>query len=642
MIKKFLLLLVLVVCYQSCFSQKQTNFWQFGTLAGLDFNTGSPVVLTNAALNTAEGCSSISDASGNLLFYTDGVSVWNRNNVQMPNGNGLQGDPSTTQSALIVPNPGNANLYYIFTLPAEGGGSFRYSVVDMSLQSGNGDVTAKNTFLKSSVTEKMSAVHHCNGHDIWVTIHESGTNGFYSYLVTNAGINPPVISNVGAVHTDVHGQLKFNSSGTKLACAIDTVISATPLPGIGKAFVDLCDFDKSTGIVSGVKRINLTSYQRTYGVEFSPDDSKLYVSYYNVASNSGVSQFDLGAANIQASEVVINTSFNPDVYAIQLGPDRKIYVTKEVTPFLDVINSPNLAGTACNYVSNAINLDPSSMGNMCMLGLPGFVQSFLNPSFPNIPCTVPVTANFINSDTTLCKGDCISFIDQSTGTVTGWNWLFQGATPAASTAQNPSSVCYPSTGTFTVRLIASNSSTSDTIIKTITVVAPSLSAGPDVVIAPGGSTQLNATGNVTSFSWSPATGLSNPSISNPIASPSVTTTYIVTGSDSNNCPASSVVTVNVEVPEAPCGETFVPTGFSPNGDGENDIECVMGSCITSMTFSIYDRWGEKVFESSDQLQCWDGKFRGQLMNTGIYVYHLKATLKNGEEVNQKGNINLIR
>jgi gliding motility-associated-like protein len=638
MIKKNLLLLVFVTCIQICLSQKQTNFWHFGTLAGLDFNTGSPVVLTNAALNTAEGCSSISDASGNLLFYTDGIKVWNKLNVQMPNGFGLLGDPSTTQSALIVPDPGNANLFYIFTLPAEGGGSFRYSVVDMSLNSGNGDVTVKNTFLKSNVTEKMTAVHHCNGHDIWVTIHEVGTNSFYSYLVTNTGINPPVVSNVGAVHTDVHGQMKFNSSGTMIACAIDTNAVAF---NVGNGFADLCAFDKSTGSISYLKRIT-TFHRRTYGVEFSPDDSKFYLGYYDPGANSYVSQFDLTASDIQASEVLINTSFNPDIYSIQLAPDRKIYVTKEVTPFLDVINNPNLAGIACNYASNVINLDPSFMGNMCMLGLPAFIQSYLNPNFPNIPCTIPVTANFINSDTTLCKGDCISFTDQSTGTVTGWNWLFQGATPASSTAQNPATVCYPSAGTFTVRLIASNSSTSDTVIKTITVVVPTLSAGPDVVIAPGGSTQLNATGNVTSFSWSPATGLNNPSISNPIASPSVTTTYMVTGSDSNNCPASSAVTVNVEVPEAPCGETFVPTGFSPNGDGENDIECVMGSCIVSMTFSVYDRWGEKVFESSDQLQCWDGKHRGQYMNTGIYVYHLKATLKNGDEINTKGNINLIR
>ncbi len=492
MIKKTLLLLSFIVCYQYSFSQKQTNFWYFGTLAGLDFNSGSPVVMTNGALNTAEGCSTISDASGNLLFYTDGVKVWNKAHTQMPNGFGLLGDPSTSQSALIVPNPGNASLFYIFTLPAEGGGNFCYSVVDMTLQSGKGDVTTKNTFLKSNVTEKMSAVYHCNGHDIWVTIHENGSNSYLAYLVTNTGIDPPVISNVGAKHTDVHGQMKFNTSGTKIACAIDTVITATPLPGTGKGFVDVCDFDRSTGAVSNALRISLT-YQRAYGVEFSPDDSKIYVSYYNVAANSGVSQFDLSAANVQTSESIITTSFNPDIYALQLAPNKKIYVTREITPFLDVINSPNLSGAACSYTSNAINLDPNSTGTMCMLGLPNFIQSYLNPSFPTIaPCV------------------------------------------------------------------------------TTTVTPP---------------------------------------------------------------PVAQVDT---------CGDVFVPTGFSPNNDGQNDLECVLGNCISQLQFSIFDRWGEKVFETTDQRQCWDGTYRGKLMNTGIYVYYLKATLQNGDIVEKKGNINLIR
>src|ERR1700741_32877 len=143
MIKKHLCIFFLFLA-GLCLSQKQTNFWYFGTLAGLDFNSGAPVFMTNGALNTAEGSSSISDAAGNLLFYTDGVSVWNKNHVQMPNGSGLQGAASTTQSALIIPNPGNPNLFYIFTLPDEGSGNFCYSVVNMSLLSGTGDVTIKN------------------------------------------------------------------------------------------------------------------------------------------------------------------------------------------------------------------------------------------------------------------------------------------------------------------------------------------------------------------------------------------------------------------------------------------------------------------------------------------------------------------
>src|ERR1700756_37919 len=325
-------LIILLLIYVQCsLAQKQTNFWYFGTLAGINFSSGSPVVVTNGALNTAEGCSAISDAAGNLLFYTDGVKVWDKTNTQMPNGSGLLGDPSTTQSALIIPNPGNANLYYIFTLPAEGGGNFCYSVVDMTLNSGKGDITIKNTVLKANPTEKLTAVYHCNGHDIWVSMHEWGTNAFYAYLVTNSGVGTPVVSNVGPVHTDVHGQMKFNTSGTKIACARDTVITATPLPGTGKGLLDVFNFNNTTGVVSTPVTLDL-NHQKVYGVEFSPDNSKIYGSYYDVGSVSGVTQFDMNASNIQASAVILNTSSNPDIYALQLAPDHKIYVAREVTP----------------------------------------------------------------------------------------------------------------------------------------------------------------------------------------------------------------------------------------------------------------------------------------------------------------------
>ncbi|MES2592431.1 MAG: gliding motility-associated C-terminal domain-containing protein [Bacteroidota bacterium] len=91
-----------------------------------------------------------------------------------------------------------------------------------------------------------------------------------------------------------------------------------------------------------------------------------------------------------------------------------------------------------------------------------------------------------------------------------------------------------------------------------------------------------------------------------------------------------------------CGEMFVPTAFSPDGNGENDVECVYGKCVKTIYFAIYDRWGEKVFETTDQSQCWDGTFRGKEMNTAVFVYYMKATLTTGEEVSKKGNISLLR
>src|SRR6185436_12341018 len=113
--KKYRLLFYMLCAVFAAHAQKENNIWCFGNRAGLDFNSGSPVVFTGAAISTMEGCSSVADSSGNLLFYTDGRTVWNKNHVAMPNGTSLNGGSSSTQSAIIVKMPGNANIYYIFT-----------------------------------------------------------------------------------------------------------------------------------------------------------------------------------------------------------------------------------------------------------------------------------------------------------------------------------------------------------------------------------------------------------------------------------------------------------------------------------------------------------------------------------------------
>lgn len=143
-LKKIILVLAASLCLLAgSYAQKEANFWYFGEYAGLNFGLGVPVALTDGALDTGEGCSSISTGSGNLLFYTDGTTVWNKNHQVMENGTGLHGHSSSTQSGLIVPNPSNTNIYYIFTVDAKDNNLFyglQYSVVDISANGGLGRV----------------------------------------------------------------------------------------------------------------------------------------------------------------------------------------------------------------------------------------------------------------------------------------------------------------------------------------------------------------------------------------------------------------------------------------------------------------------------------------------------------------------
>jgi hypothetical protein len=145
------------------FSQKEANTWYFGRNAGLDFSTGKPIALTDGALSTEEGYAVISDKTGKLLFYTDGISVWNKAHKVMPNGSGLKGDPSSTSSGVAIPKPNSPGKYYLFTVAKEGSqDGLNYSLIDMNLDSLRGDVVTaeKNIFLQGKISEKLTAVSH--------------------------------------------------------------------------------------------------------------------------------------------------------------------------------------------------------------------------------------------------------------------------------------------------------------------------------------------------------------------------------------------------------------------------------------------------------------------------------------------------
>jgi PKD repeat protein len=446
-----LTILLTLLSFQISSAQKQANRWYFGMYAGLDFNGGAPVAVTDGALNTVEGCSSIADSLGQLLFYTDGITVYNRQHGIMPNSGDLMGDISSTQSALIVPKPGDPNLYYISTTDADGGpDGFRYNIVDLALDSGRGDVSIKNVLLKNNPTEKISAVGNPTGTGYWVMTHDWGTNDFYAYQITAAGLDTtPVISSVGSVHSNsnfqnCYGQMKFSPNGQKVAL------------GIGYQFkYELFDFDNSTGIVSHPITFNTGSSSR--GVEFSANNSKLYTTRYdNVNDIYYLDQFDLSSGNdaaIIASQITLSNA--ESLAQLQLGPDNKIYVAKFNTPFLGVINHPDLAGAAADYQDNSLSLDTAFSGLiLSTLGLPGFVQSYFKAG---------PTAAFAAGDTAICPGTCISFTDLSLNQATSWRWHFTGATPDTSSQQNPQNICYAAPGLFPVRLIVGNGTSYDTV-----------------------------------------------------------------------------------------------------------------------------------------------------------------------------------
>ena len=405
-------------------AQGEANIWYFGQNAGIDFNSGTPVALTNGQLVTDEGCATISNASGQLLFYTDGITVYNKNHVVMMNGNGLMGHPSSTQSATIVPKPGSNNLYYIFTTDNEHDpNGFRYSIVDMNLDGGNGAVTSdKNILVYTPTIENLGITKHGNGQDYWIITHGWNSNSFIAYQLTVTGLNlTPVITNIGQVITGsptdfvAAGTIKISPSGSKLAF--------TSVSDIAQLF----NFNNITGVLSN--EITLISEPgELYGAAFSPDESLLYISN----SFGKIHQFNLNAADIPNSIVTIyNSGGFPIPGQMQVGPDNKVYIAFSNRTKLGVINNPNVIGTACNFVLDGGDL----LGKKSKLGLPSFNQSFF--------FTPSIT---VNSN---CVGEPSVFNFSTSQTVLSATWDFGDGT--SSTAINPTHT-YANAGTYNVSI----------------------------------------------------------------------------------------------------------------------------------------------------------------------------------------------
>lgn len=346
------------------YGQNETTNWFFGCNAGVCFTNGLASSNTDGKINSGEGCATISDKTGRLLFYTDGLYVWNRNHKTMPNGEKLYGHTSSTQSAYIVPKPSSSSIYYIFTLDCEAGErGVCYSIVDMNRDEGFGEVTDKNVLLRNKCVEKIAVFKHENKNDIWVLIHDFNSNAFVAYLLTKNGISTtPVISNAGIRHEinkyNNIGYMKFSADGNKLAVAIN-----------GMDCVQLFDFNNKSGIVSNPITIQFPKNSKPYGVEFSPNGNFLYISLINGGKVFQANLTLKTESAISKSLTLIGQSKNrQSIGALQLAVDNKIYVSENMSNYLAAIEQPDSAGLQCHYNSEKVFLK----GKFCTLGLPIF------------------------------------------------------------------------------------------------------------------------------------------------------------------------------------------------------------------------------------------------------------------------------
>lgn len=455
--------------------------WYFGGNAGLDFSNSPPSPITDGKLNTPEGTSSISNTKGQLLFYSDGITIWNKNGDVMPCFTGtcvpMKGSPNSTQSVLIVPQPtckGCEYLYNVFTTSDINGDKLlTVSVVDMRRNNGLGAIIEQNTTLQQPTTERIASVRNDRDSTYWVVSHDYGTNKFRIFHATEGGLVEVSAPELGMSHDSLNkaeGYMKFSSPDStsgqrKLAVVI---------PGPARNYVELFSFNDSTGTLTYDKTMDLgPAPPIAYGIEFSPSGEKMYISFQGEnGTKSYLKQYDLTLPDSLLTEtaITIDSSSTQKYGALQFAPDGRIYMAIQGSEYLAVIGEPEGNSlTGVDYERDGVNLG----GKKSQLGLPNMVQDFTQESQgPGFEAD-----GFCTNEPTTFQASpmCDPIEDQYS-----WDFLGNGSFTAPS-KQQQATYTYTEPGTYKVAMRATNKCTDTTIVQEVTIYeTPSnINLGPD-------------------------------------------------------------------------------------------------------------------------------------------------------------------
>lgn len=364
------------------FSQRENDNWYFGNQAAVNFANPNPVVLNNSQMDAIEACGTVSDANGNLLFYTNGETVWDREHQVMQNGSGLGGDSSSQQLA-IVKHPGNPNQYFIITTADNSIGSsntnttIEYSIVDMSQGNiGNGgplgavlpnftNIPIVDSFGNSFQSEAVTVVSNTSNQSYWVLI-PNGTR-MYGYAIDNNGFNNgnPVVSNLNFPVPLVNP----NYYSVKASPKIKNAVNYTHL-------VCISLWNPDTNLRNQVYSFNSLNGSFTndfslmvnglgaYLPEFNKDGSVLFLGYQNIYA---VDLLTSTSSNVNFATIFTGTG--SPYFGIQRNRKGEIYISRIGQQFLGRINDPD-----GNIFNMSVNMSALNLNNgSTMFGLPQLI-----------------------------------------------------------------------------------------------------------------------------------------------------------------------------------------------------------------------------------------------------------------------------
>jgi gliding motility-associated-like protein len=660
----FLLWSTLLVggCLTAVHAQQHHSYWYFGAGAGIRFAGDSVMTLTDSRIIANEGSASIADRNGKLLFYTDGISVYNARHALVPNGSGLWGNPSTTQVALIVPHPGRKNEWYIFTADANfGSKGIAFSRIRMDSSGAAGVVMEKNSELFAPAAEKLTAAVHANGRDFWLLIHEAGNNHYRAYLIDSTGIRADrfVVSESGTPQTvnwnasNAVGGIKVSPDGRKMAAAI-----------LGMNAFEIYDFDPATGKVSNAILLqDSVRFLNAYSVEFSPDSRFLYLSATGYKKVHQLFLYGVPQSEWKNNLIEIPFSGTEGQTSLQAGPDGKMYIGR-AGAFLSAITFPNTFYPLCGVEEKAVDLK----GRSCYLGLPNHFFYHHRAAF---------------SYEHLCSGDSILFTLHTLQFDSAFWYINEH--DSFKTEQRKFYHVFNTSGIYLVKLVLYTDGLADSVTQSVTVLPHVKTKLPaDTILCANVAMDLTAfDSSYVRYRWS--TGSVQPSIQVTRGGTYWVVTYngacydsdtfelaykrppqAFLGSDTGICEPDTILLQSarfggsafywqqklsadsflavttpglyefrienecgtaadtIEIFECEC-ELYVPNAFSPDGDGLNDVFYAEGCEPSLFRMQIYNSWGQRVYASDDVRRGWDGKYNGRAAPEGIYSWSLEYT-----------------
>ncbi|MEM9324653.1 MAG: PKD domain-containing protein [Bacteroidota bacterium] len=413
-----------------------SNQWYFGEMAGIDFNEQPPAALVDDNLmESPEGCATISDTDGSLLFYTNGNTVWNKDHQIMVNGTDLGGDSTSAQSSLILPFPDDETMFYVFATQ-EVYGDMRnrllVSIVDIKDDTARGSVVVKGIELQHENTERLTASGF--GNDGWLLSHEFGNNNFRAQFVSAEGIG-------AAVHSPIGEFLNFvdepsGTSYTRFQPGIARVVNL--VPDINT--FDILDFDNQMGSLNNVRNINTNEPASTplYGVEFGGAGNRLYLT-----TSTKLMQYDLDSIDTDNEVAEIEASKfdgypqSTNYGALQLGPNGVIYMALDNAGNVASIDAPTGDDLGASFNPQGIDL----MGRNSRRGLPNFTQQVSDPIQP--PGFTVENA---------CFGQPITLLATGTSDIDEFEWTFDEDADPMMGVGDSIQVTYNTLGMHTIQL----------------------------------------------------------------------------------------------------------------------------------------------------------------------------------------------